>query len=137
MEHQRGGAFLRRAAPFLSVAALVAGSCLYLRRFERYAITGASMEPALVEGDWAIIDRRAYRHQPPGAGDVLMVKDPRLPERTLVKRAAGRDGASTRVIGDNAAQSTDSRVFGAVPDELLVGRVLWRYWPLRRFGRVA
>ena len=100
-------------------------------------VPSASMEPALVEGDWAIIDRRAYRHQPPGAGDVLMVKDPRLPERTLVKRAAGRDGASTRVIGDNAAQSTDSRVFGAVPDELLVGRVRWRYWPLRRFGRVA
>jgi signal peptidase I len=38
------------------------------------------------------------------------------------------------VMGDNRAQSCDSRVWGALPKDLLIGRVLFRYWPVDRLG---
>ena len=38
------------------------------------------------------------------------------------------------VIGDNRAHSTDSREFGPVGLEEIVGRVLFRWWPPGRWG---
>ena len=38
------------------------------------------------------------------------------------------------VMGDNRVRSTDSREYGPVKADLLVGRVLLRYWPPRRWG---
>lgn len=38
------------------------------------------------------------------------------------------------VMGDNRENSADSRYFGAVPTENLVGVALFRYWPLDRIG---
>ena len=40
------------------------------------------------------------------------------------------------VLGDNRAHSTDSREFGPVRDEDIVGTALFRYWPLHRLGPV-
>ncbi len=39
-------------------------------------------------------------------------------------------------MGDNRHRSTDSRVLGPVPSTLIAGQVVWRYWPLRKLGRV-
>ena len=38
------------------------------------------------------------------------------------------------VLGDNRPHSIDSRVFGPVPESLLVGRAVVRIWPLDRVG---
>jgi signal peptidase I len=40
------------------------------------------------------------------------------------------------MMGDNRNVSNDSRAFGPVPHENVVGEVLFRYWPLDRFGVV-
>lgn len=40
------------------------------------------------------------------------------------------------VMGDNRGASTDSRVFGPVPKEDLIGEALFRFWPLGRVGAV-
>lgn len=40
------------------------------------------------------------------------------------------------VMGDHRIDSRDSRAFGAVARRDLVGKVIWRYWPLASFGRV-
>lgn len=40
------------------------------------------------------------------------------------------------VMGDNRSDSEDSRVFGPVDRELILGRVWFRYWPPRSWGRV-
>lgn len=38
------------------------------------------------------------------------------------------------VMGDNRNHSNDSRSFDAVPIDHIVGRVLFRYWPLNQIG---
>lgn len=41
------------------------------------------------------------------------------------------------VLGDNRSDSQDSRAFGPVDRRLIVGRVWFRCWPLRSWGRVS
>ena len=40
------------------------------------------------------------------------------------------------VLGDLRADSDDSRTYGPVKQETILGKVCFRYWPLRRFGPV-
>lgn len=40
------------------------------------------------------------------------------------------------MMGDNRSRSQDSRFFGTVDAELIVGRVFFRIWPLDRVGGV-
>jgi signal peptidase I len=40
------------------------------------------------------------------------------------------------VMGDNRDESTDSRVFGAISEDLVAGRAVLLIWPLDRFGRL-
>jgi signal peptidase I len=39
------------------------------------------------------------------------------------------------VLGDNRPDSSDSRSWGAVGMDRIIGRVIYRYWPLRSFGK--
>ena len=40
------------------------------------------------------------------------------------------------VMGDNRANSTDSRSFGPIREDLIVGHAFLRIWPLNEFGRL-
>lgn len=40
------------------------------------------------------------------------------------------------VLGDNRENSTDSRRFGCIPIERVESKVLIRFWPLNKFGKV-
>jgi len=40
------------------------------------------------------------------------------------------------VLGDNRRNSSDSRVFGAVPIDNIIGKAIITYWPLEDVGRV-
>jgi nickel-type superoxide dismutase maturation protease len=89
------------------------------------------MTPALNPGDWIVVDLAAYHSRRPRRSDVILAQDPRQPSRTLVKRVDHVDlhGAAW-LLGDNQAASTDSREFGPVSPDAILGRVCWRYWPI-------
>jgi len=89
-------------------------------------VSGDSMRPTLCAGDLCLV-MYGLRIRP---GDVVVA---RLPGRPLgVKRAVRRTANGWWLEGDDAAASTDSRSFGAVPEQAVLGRVLIRYWPLAR-----
>jgi len=94
----------------------------------RVRVVGPSMEPALRNGDWWVVRRTAKV----GVGDVVLAVHPQRPHALVVKRIARREPEGWWVLGDNGAASDDSRVFGVVPDANVVGRLWWRYRPLRR-----
>jgi nickel-type superoxide dismutase maturation protease len=118
----------------MAMAAECVGAALWLRwRFSRHEVRGDSMSPALRDGDWIVVDRKAYCGTPPRRGDIVLALDPREPSRTLVKRVDDIDlHGNAGLLGDNLSQSTDSRDFGAVAASAIIGRVRWRYWPLGR-----
>lgn len=69
-------------------------------------------------------------------GDVVAVRDPRSRDRIIVKRVHAIVEGALDVRGDNADASTDSRTFGVVAPGAVLGRVVYRYAPAARAGRV-
>jgi len=95
------------------------------------------MAPTLLPGDWLLADPEAYRRRSPRVGELVLVADPREPSRLLVKRVDAIDtNGRLDVRGDATVASTDSRVFGSVDPVSVQGRPWFRYWPVRRIGRL-
>ena len=111
-----------------AVAAVLAGA---LRRVRRLEVVGHSMHPTLEEGDRVLVVRSGRAR----AGDLVVVPDPRRPDRLVVKRVMVASAAGLTVRGDNPAASTDSRAIGPVPAATVRGRVVYRYGPPERRGR--
>jgi nickel-type superoxide dismutase maturation protease len=96
------------------------------------------MVPTLEPGDWLLVDTDAFQDRTPKPGELVLVPDPRDRSRLLVKRTAAvsADGRHVSLAGDSPEGSTDSRAFGPVETDHVQGRPWFRYWPLRRCGRV-
>ena len=85
------------------------------------------MEPTLHSGDYVIVNKWAYRTKDPQPGDIVVLRNPEATQRFLVKRIMSGDRSfGYFALGDNLAQSRDSRQFGMVPMHLIVGKVRYR-----------
>ena len=113
--------------PLLAVAALIGAR----RWLDVVEVRGRSMAPTLLPGDRLLVARLPAR-----PGDVVLAADPRRRERELVKRVTRIDALGLTLRGDNPAFSTDARDFGVVPADAVRWRVVARYWPLDRIGRI-
>ena len=89
------------------------------------------MVPAYYDGDTVLV-RYGASLRP---GDAVLARDPRERDRILIKRAIRRQDGGWWLLADNPYAPGDSRQFGAVADELVLGRVVARLWPLRRLKR--
>jgi signal peptidase I len=119
------------------------------------AVDGGSMRPTLAQGDRVLVLPPALLR--PRRGAVVVLPDPRTPERTTIKRVAALPGERLRVegtelvaganqlivLGDDPGASTDSRVYGpvAAADVRAVAITAIRpfrwLWPRRTGGRAA
>ena len=115
------------------------------------------MDPSIVEGDWLLVDPTIVRW--PRRGSVVAFLEPNS-GALAIKRVAGRPGdrvpfeSGYLELADDEAwlladaspvtaaaaglgEPIDSRRYGPVPVQFLVGRVWFRYWPLSRLGRIG
>ncbi len=86
------------------------------------------MEPTLLPGDWILVDPDVARSL---AGRVVVADHPDHGGDSIVKRLAN-------VSGDQATLAPDAaggRAY-AVGRSALSGVAWFRYWPLRRAGRI-
>ena len=127
-------------------SALAVLTCMWSVGPCRVSVKGRSMAPTLLPGDHLLVrPARQLRRR-----DLVVVRDPDVAERWVVKRVAALPGESITVeghtleagdgivlLGDNPAQSTDSRVYGAVSLDDVHGRVWYRYAPADRAGRLT
>lgn len=93
-------------------------SLLIVRR-----VTGDSMFPTLRGGQLVVACGLLANR----VGDVVVIRHDSLDKVKRIERLRG-DGR-VFVVGDNSAHSTDSRMFGWLASEQIVGRVIWPRLP--------
>lgn len=98
-----------------------------LRRRRRFRVVGHSMEPLLKPQEEVLINPSAYSRFPPAPGDLVVTRHPLRPEMRLIKWVVSVDGNSCFLQGLNLAASTDSRDFGRVPHDQMLGKVVCRF----------
>ncbi|QFR00267.1 nickel-type superoxide dismutase maturation protease [Streptomyces phaeolivaceus] len=94
-------------------------------------VTGPSMVPTLRHGDQLLVHYGARLR----VGDVLVLRHPFQQDLLVVKRIAERRDGGWWVLGDNAYAGGDSTDYGVVPDELVLGKVRFRYRPRAADGQ--
>ena len=83
------------------------------------------MQPTLEPGDRVLV-RRLGQKAAPSLGSVVVTWHPQRSELRLIKRLSRSDCTGLWLMGDNSAESTDSRQIGVVPRNLLIGEVVAR-----------
>ena len=77
------------------------------------------MSPTLEPDDCVLVCTRAAK--PLAVGDIVVAHDPQDGQRTLVKRVGSLGTGSFAVTSDNPASARDSRQFGSLAPEHLIG----------------
>jgi signal peptidase I len=120
-----------------AAAVLVVAVAIFALLFVRlYRVPSVSMEPSLKPGDKLL----ALKIGGFGRGDIVVFSAPARAvaacgvRGTYVKRVIRLTRDSAVVMGDNRAESCDSRVYGPVSRRSVQARVFFVYWPLNRIG---
>jgi signal peptidase I len=123
----------------------------------RVVVSESSMAPTIAPGDWLLVDPTTARW--PRRGAIVVFREPDSGVLAIKRLAAGpgdrvqldaghlvlgpdeawllSDATDAELLAAGAGEPVDSRRYGPVPVESLVGRVWLRYGPLRRFGRLG
>jgi signal peptidase I len=140
----------------VSGARRAAGLRERLRGPWRVVVSEASMRPTIDPGDWLLVDPTTPRW--PRRGAIVVFHEPDS-DLLAIKRVAARpgervdldaghlilgadeawllsDATDADLLAAGAGEPVDSRRYGPVPVEALVGRAWFRYGPLTRLGRL-
>ena len=118
-------------------------------------VNGASMDPTLNDKDIMLLDEISYRFSDIERFDIVVVKEE---DEYLIKRVIGLPGETVEyvkedfkhketfdfsttlgkdeyfIMGDNRTNSTDSRVFGPISRDKIMGKTSLTILPISRFG---
>ena len=100
----------------------------FFRRRKRFRVNGDSMRPLIADGDEVLVDVRAFYHRNPRVGDIVAAKHPYMRDVIIVKNVKSvADNGAVFLAGLNPDESTDSRAFGAIARDQIIGRVTSRF----------
>jgi len=88
----------------------------------RYEVRGQSMDPLLEEED-QVFTKSIYGHRQIAVGEVVVATHPFIPSKIIIKQVKESAGDSVFVEGVNTKCSTDSRSFGWIPNDRVLGVV--------------
>ncbi|MCY4411739.1 MAG: nickel-type superoxide dismutase maturation protease [Caldilineaceae bacterium] len=102
-----------------------------VRRRRLLRVTGDSMAPTLAAGAVVMLDPDAYNGRNPREDEIVVARHPRQADLRIVKRVAAvfesrAEGLLLVLASDNPGAGADSRVFGPVAINLVLGRVISR-----------
>jgi nickel-type superoxide dismutase maturation protease len=96
---------------------------IFLGKRFKYLVEGNSMLPLLKNGDLVLVAKDAEVK----VGDIVIAKHPLERNSELIKRIERiNEHGHYFLVGDNLAESNDSRHFGAVAKEYIKGKVVGR-----------
>jgi nickel-type superoxide dismutase maturation protease len=87
----------------------------------KFKIEGQSMSPALKHNQKVFASSIPYVFRNPRVGDIVIL----LHGRCIIKRIARIKENKVFVVGDNKKQSSDSRNFGWIGKEKIIGKVIF------------
>ena len=95
---------------------------------KRFRVTGISMQPLLQPGEEILLDPKAYEKKVPQINDLVVAIHPEKPGLEIVKRVShiSKEG-KVFLLGDNLAYSSDSRNFGLIPLQSIIGKVTSKF----------
>ncbi len=95
-----------------------------------FRIQGHSLEPEYQPGDFVLVSKIPLLFHPPRPGDVIGFKHPAF--GLLIKQIECIDPQTKQiqVIGIHP-DSIDSREFGPISDNQIIGKLLWHIHPKR------
>lgn len=146
---------------------------------EPLEVTGASMEPTLLNSEQIIVEKLSMNLNDLKRGDIIVFNSPQNPDVLLVKRLIGLPGDKVMIsegsvylngekleemyvgaqitegkkklpegqlatvpvdtfflLGDNRENSTDSRDFGPIKQDEVVGKAVVVYYPLSNIRKI-
>jgi signal peptidase I len=100
-------------------------------------ISGHSMMPLINHGDWILV---SLDINPDNLkiNEIILLEDP-INKELLIKRIESIETKNEKkfyVIGDNINDSYDSRTFGSIKKESIIGKPILRYWPLNKIKKL-
>lgn len=101
--------------------------------FQIFRIKDRSMLPTVGSGDYVLVSKLSYSISKLGAGDLIVSRHPSR-RMYIIKRIERVLPSGYYLVGDNRGSSEDSRTFGAVKRELIVGKVVM---VIRKKGRAT
>ncbi len=165
--------FIQTIVVFGAIFALI-----YLFVAQPHKVSGNSMVPNFLNGDYILTEKVSYKLNPPKKGDIIVFKNPRdetqdfikrimatpediikvengevfvndikLNEPYLPKSTSSRSGNFLTeainftagedqyfVFGDNREHSSDSREWGPITPNKIIGKAFFKYWPIGKLG---
>ncbi len=88
-------------------------------------VKGDSMYPTISEGSIVFVSFIKYLFTNPKVGDIIVVKTNKFNNIPILKRVSDIKNNEYYILGDNLNDSLDSRKFGYIRKQDIVGKVLF------------
>lgn len=83
------------------------------------------MEPAVKQVSEVLVNRLSYLFKNPKVGDIIVASEP-VSKKYIIKRVAKISGHKFFLLGDNTKHSIDSRKYGWIIKENILGKVFFK-----------